>query len=77
MSQPNLTSSSNQNNNSFNPKLVKKSVEFLKQKQFYVQDLIDELEGYDKEDHEFFKVIINEAKTNNRILRREIENQRK
>ena len=76
MSQPNFTSSSNQNNNSFNPKLVKKSVEFLKQKQFYVQDLIDELEGYDKEDHEFFKVIINEAKINNRILRREIENQR-
>ena len=52
---------------------VNKCVEILTRKQFYVQNLITEIEGYKENDPELFRIIIGEVRINNRIKRREIE----
>ena len=55
---------------------VNKCVEILTKKQFYVQDLITEIETYKQNDPELFRIIIGEVRINNRIKRREIEKQK-
>ena len=55
---------------------VNKCVEILTRKQFYVQNLITEIEGYKENDPELFRIIIGEVRINNRIKRREIEKQK-
>jgi len=55
---------------------VNKCVEILTRKQFYVQNLITEIEGYKENDPELFRIIIVEVRINNRIKRREIEKQK-
>ena len=51
-------------------------VEILKHKQFYAQNLIAEIELYKKEDPELFRIIINDVRTSNRIMRREKEKEK-
>ena len=47
---------------------VKNCFELLKQKQFYVLNLISEIEMDKKEDPKLFRVVITEVKINNRLL---------
>ena len=51
-------------------------VEILTHKQFYAQNLIAEIELYKKEDPELFRIIINDVRTSNRIMRREKEKEK-
>ena len=51
-------------------------VEILTHKQFYAQNLIAEIELYKKEDPELFRIIINDVRTCNRIMRREKEKEK-
>ena len=55
---------------------VKNCFELLKQKQFYVLNLISEIEMDKKEDPKLFRVVITEVKLNNRILRRKLEKEK-
>ena len=52
---------------------VKNCFRALKEKQFYVLDLINEIEGYNKEDPELLKIIIGERRLTNKMKRRENE----
>ena len=55
---------------------VKNCFELLKQKQFYVLNLISEIEMDKKEDPKLFRVVITEVKINNRLLRRKLEKEK-
>lgn len=77
MSQSNLTTKQSEDNSEYTlRKNMKECIESLKQKQFYVQGLINEIELYQKEDPELLKIIVNEIKINNRINRRKKEKQK-
>ena len=77
MSQSNLTTKQSEDNSEYTlRKNMNKCIESLKQKQFYVQGLINEIELYQKEDPELLKIIVNEIKINNRINRRKKEKQK-
>ena len=77
MSQSNLTTKQNEDNSEYTlRKNMNECIESLKQKQFYVQGLINEIELYQKEDPELLKIIVNEIKINNRINRRKKEKQK-
>jgi len=77
MSQSNLTTKQSEDNSEYTlRKNMNECIESLKQKQFYVQGLINEIELYQKEDPEFLKIIVNEIKINNRINRRKKEKQK-
>ena len=76
-SQLNLTNGKTEDESGFYLRRdVKKGVEILTRKQFYVQNLITEIEGYKENDPELFRIIIGEVRINNRIKRREIEKQK-
>ena len=76
-SQLNLTNGKTEDESGFYLRRdVKKCVEILTRKQFYVQNLITEIEGYKENDPELFRIIIGEVRINNRIKRREIEKQK-
>ena len=55
---------------------VKKCIEVLRDKQFSIQNLIDEIESYKNEDPELLGTIINQVKDNNRFERRKIEREK-
>ena len=77
MSQSNLTTKQSEDNSEYTlRKNMNECIESLKQKQFYVQGLINEIELYQKEDPELLKIIVNEIKINNRINRRKKEKQK-
>ena len=76
-SQLNLTTDKTEDESGFYLRRdVNKCVEILTKKQFYVQDLITEIETYKQNDPELFRIIIGEVRINNRIKRREIEKQK-
>ena len=76
-SQLNLTTEKTEDESGFYLRRdVNKCVEILTKKQFYVQDLITEIETYKQNDPELFRIIIGEVRINNRIKRREIEKQK-
>ena len=76
-SQLNLTTDKTEDESGFYLRRdVNKCVEILTRKQFYVQNLITEIEGYKENDPELFRIIIGEVRINNRIKRREIEKQK-
>ena len=76
-SQLNLTNGKTEDESGFYLRRdVKKCVEILTRKQFYVQNLITEIEGFKENDPELFRIIIGEVRINNRIKRREIEKQK-
>jgi hypothetical protein len=76
-SQLNLTNAKTEEESGFYLRRdVNKCVEILTRKQFYVQNLITEIEGYKQNDPELFRIIIGEVRINNRIKRREIEKQK-
>ena len=76
-SQLNLTTDKTEDESGFYLRRdVNKCVEILTKKQFYVQDLITEIETYKQSDPELFRIIIGEVRINNRIKRREIEKQK-
>ena len=80
VSQINLTS----NNNNidlgayelYKERDVKNCFEALKEKQFYTQGLIDEIEMYKSEDPNLIRIIMSELRANNRFLRRQDEKQK-
>ena len=77
ISQLNLTTDKTEDESGFYLRRdVNKCVEILTKKQFYVQDLITEIETYKQNDPELFRIIIGEVRINNRIKRREIEKQK-
>ena len=77
MSQSNLTTKQSEDNSEYTlRKNMNECIKSLKQKQFYVQRLINEIELYQKEDPELLKIIVNEIKINNRINRRKKEKQK-
>ena len=77
VSQSNLTTKQSEDNSEYTlRKHMNECIESLKQKQFYVQGLINEIELYQKEDPELLKIIVNEIKINNRINRRKKEKQK-
>ena len=80
VSQINLTS----NNNNidlgayelYKERDVKNCFEALKEKQFYTQGLIGEIEMYKSEDPNLIRIIMSELRANNRFLRRQDEKQK-
>ena len=56
---------------------VKKCIEILREKQFSIQNLINEIEAYKKEDPELLGIVINQVKNDNRFERRQMEREKK
>ena len=56
---------------------VKKCIEILREKQFSIQNLINEIESYKKEDPELLGIVINQVKNDNRFERRQMEREKK
>ena len=56
---------------------VKKCIEILREKQFSIQNLINEIESYKKEDPELLGIVINQVKNDNRFKRRQMEREKK
>ena len=77
LSQLNLTTGKTEDESGFYLKRdVNNCFEIIKEKQFYIQNLIAEIESYKAEDPELLRIIIGEVRINNRIERREIERQK-
>ena len=55
---------------------VKKCIEILREKQFSIQNLINEIEAYKKEDPELLGIVINQVKNDNRFKRRQMEREK-
>ena len=80
MSQTNLTSNSNNINigvfEFYSEKNVNNCFETLKEKQFYTQGLINEIEMYKSEDPDLIRIIMSELRANNRFIRRQNDKQK-
>ena len=82
MSQTNITSNSNNLETNmeqyeyYYEKDVNKCFETLRDKQFYTQSLINEIETYKKEDPNLIRIITSDIRTSNRLLKRQKEKEK-
>ena len=82
MSQTNITSNSNnlvtnmEQCEYYYEKDVNKCFETLRDKQFYTQSLINEIETYKKEDPNLIRIITSDIRTSNRLLKRQNEKEK-
>ena len=82
MSQTNITSNSNnlvtnmEQYEYYYEKDVNKCFETLRDKQFYTQSLINEIETYKKEDPNLIRIITSDIRTSNRLLKRQKEKEK-
>lgn len=82
MSQTNITSNSNnlvtnmEQYEYYYEKDVNKCFEILRDKQFYTQSLINEIETYKKEDPNLIRIITSDIRTSNRLLKRQKEKEK-